>query len=122
MGQDVKFWEAVRKICRNDGRYKPEAFKFVMESLDYTLRSLEEHRHISAAELLDGMSGYAKHRYGLLAHTVLSAWGLENASDVGRIVFHLVEAGVLKKQDNDRFEDFDSDYDLKAKLEDRYFD
>jgi uncharacterized repeat protein (TIGR04138 family) len=122
MGQDVKFWEAVRKICQTDGRYKPEAFKFVMESLDFTLRSLEEHRHITAQELLQGMSGFAKSRYGLLAHTVLSKWGVESSSDVGRIVYHLVEAGVLKKQDSDRYEDFDNGYDLKSILEDNYFD
>lgn len=122
MGQDVKFWEAVRKICQNEGRYKPEAFRFVMEALDYALSRLDEHRHITAAELLDGVAAYAKNRYGLLAHTVLAAWGIEKASDVGRIVYHLVEAGVLKKQESDKFEDFDSGFDLKAILEDNYFD
>jgi uncharacterized repeat protein (TIGR04138 family) len=122
MRQDAKFWEAVKQIREKDSRFKPEAYSFVMESLDHTLRRLGEHRHVSAEELLQGLCDHAKERFGLLAHTVVESWGVTSAGDIGRVVYHLVEAGVLAKQVNDRYEDFDQDYDLKEILEERYFD
>jgi uncharacterized repeat protein (TIGR04138 family) len=122
MSQDVKFWEAVRTICRLDDRFRPEAYAFVMESLEYTLRNLEKPRHVTADELLKGFCEHAKGKYGLLAHTVLESWGINTARDVGVVVYNLVDAGVLSKQDSDRYEDFDNGCDLKDILDERYFD
>ncbi len=122
MKQDAKFWEAVKHIREKDGRFKPEAYSLVMEALDFTLRRIGEHRHVSAEELIRGLCDHAKEKYGLLALTVMQSWGIGSAADVGRIVYQLVDAGVLSKQDSDRYEDFDRGYDLKETLEDKYFD
>jgi uncharacterized repeat protein (TIGR04138 family) len=122
MGRDAKFWQAVEQIREKDPTFKPEAYALVMEALDFTLRRLGERRHVSAAELLRGMCDHAKERYGLLAWSVLESWGVTSASHVGRIVYQLIEVGVLAKQDSDRFEDFETDWDLKEILEHRYFD
>ncbi|UCG53295.1 MAG: hypothetical protein JSW58_07010 [Candidatus Latescibacterota bacterium] len=122
MNQDVKFWEAVKKICERDNRFKPEAYAFIMESLEYTLQRFGEHRHVTATELLTGLFDLAKEKFGLLAHTVLTDWGLETAKDIGLAVYYLVDAEVLTKQAGDRFEDFDQEYDLKEILEEKYFE
>lgn len=122
MRHDAKFWEAVKQIREKDARFQPDAYSFVMESLDHTLGALGERRHVKAEELLGGMCDHAKRRFGLLAHTVLASWGIKTARDVGRIVYQLVDAGVLAKQESDRYEDFDEDFDLKEILEDKYFD
>jgi uncharacterized repeat protein (TIGR04138 family) len=122
MRQDAKFWEAVRQIREADGRFGAEAYLLVMEALDHTMAILGEHRHVTAGELLEGFCAHAKRMYGILALAVVQKWGIESGADVGRIVYQLVEAGVLRTQEGDRFEDFDEGCDLKAKLEDGYFD
>jgi uncharacterized repeat protein (TIGR04138 family) len=122
MGHGIDFWEVVRQIRAKDSRFEPEAYPFVLEALEFTLERLGERRHVSATELLDGMCIYSRERFGLLAGDVLNNWGIRNAFDVGLAVFQLVEARVLAKQESDRLEDFDVDYDLRGTLEDRYFD
>ncbi|UCH84864.1 MAG: hypothetical protein JSW50_04015 [Candidatus Latescibacterota bacterium] len=121
MSEAVTFWEAVKHICEKDARFKPEAYGFVMESLEFTIQGLDKRRHISATELLHGLSQHAKNKYGLLAHTVLADWGIQTGKDVGKIVYHLVEAGQLTKQAEDRYEDFEQDFDFEKILERDYF-
>ena len=122
MSNIVQFWEAVEEICRKDDRFKPAAYGFVMECLESTIQRLGESRHVSGTELLHGLCDHARDRFGLLAHTVLNDWGIEDARDVGRIVFYLVGAELLERRPEDRPEDFDVDVDLKRILEDEYFD
>jgi uncharacterized repeat protein (TIGR04138 family) len=116
-----EFWSLVERIRAEDGRYRPEAYAFVMEALDATVRSAGERRHVSAGELLTGACEHARHVYGLLALTVLRSWGIETGSDVGEIVFQLIDAGVLSKRDEDTRAEFDQGIDLQAILEENYF-
>ena len=116
-----EFWSLVERIRAEDGRYRPEAYAFVMEALDATVRSAGERRHVSAAELLAGACDHASSVYGLMALTVLSSWGIRAGSDIGEIVFQLIDAGVLSKRDEDARADFDRAIDFQAILEENYF-
>lgn len=116
-----EFWSLVERIRAEDGRYRPEAYAFVMEALDATVRAAGERRHVSAAELLAGACDHARRVYGLMAHTVLGSWGMRAGSDIGEIVFQLIDAGVLSKRDEDTRADFDQEIDFKAILEENYF-
>ncbi|NQT93736.1 MAG: hypothetical protein HQ559_13330 [Lentisphaerae bacterium] len=69
-------------------------------------------RHVSGAELLDGLRVYALQEFGPMAVTVLNAWGIRATDDIGDIVFQLVESGVLGKTDEDRRDDFAGVYDF----------
>lgn len=117
-----EFWTVVARIRARDGRYAPDAYAFVMDGLDHTVSALEERRHVTAQELLEGLCGFARGRFGLLAFDVLSAWGITSGVDVGEIVFHLIDAGVLSRREEDTREDFNTPLDLKRALEDSYFD
>ncbi len=117
-----EFWVVVERIRRADGRYTPEAYGFVMESLDATVRDLGERRHVSAAELIRGLCRYTKVRYGMLGYAVLQQWGVRGPGDVGEIVFQLVDAGILSRRDEDTRGDFDQVEDFKRVLEDEYFE
>jgi uncharacterized repeat protein (TIGR04138 family) len=117
-----EFWTVVERIRAADGRYASDAYAFVMDGLDHTVRALEERRHISAIELLEGLCGFARDRFGMLAFDVLDRWGVRSGSDIGEIVFQLVEAGILSRREEDAREDFDIPFDLKAALEDSYFE
>jgi uncharacterized repeat protein (TIGR04138 family) len=117
-----EFWLVVERIRASDGRYARDAYAFVMDGLDHTVRALDERRHVTARELLDGLCRFARDRYGMMAYDVLQTWGIKAGSDVGEIVFQLVEAGILSRRDEDTREEFDVPLDLKHELEDSYFD
>ncbi len=73
-------------------------------------------RHVSARHLCLGLRDLALERWGFLAPTVLSRWGICSSGDVGRLVFDLIDAGQLHKQPGDRIEDFDHVCDLGPDL------
>jgi uncharacterized repeat protein (TIGR04138 family) len=115
----ITFEEAVAQILEEDPRYAPEAYHFIREALDWTTRSLKKPaegpgRHVSAAELLEGIRQYALKEYGPLAMTVLQAWGIRQCADFGQIVFNLVNKELLGKTDDDSVHDFDNGYDFAA--------
>ena len=116
------FWDAVFEIRRHDPGFDEDAYVFVMDALEFTVSSAGERRHISAAELLDGLCRCAKARFGLMAWTVLERWGIETTADIGTIVFQLVESGILARQEGDSRADFDHVMNLQKVLEEDYFE
>ena len=113
----ITFEEAVAQILKEDPRYAPEAYHFIRETLDFATRSLKKptegpERHVSAAELLEGIRQYALKEYGPLAMTVLQAWGIRQCADFGQIVFNLVNKKFLGKTNEDSVHDFDRGYDF----------
>lgn len=116
------FWSLVERIRAEDGRFARDAYAFVMDGLDDTVRALPERRHVSGAELVHGLCRFARGRYGMLAFAVLEKWGIRASADIGAIVFQLVEAGVLARRDEDVIGDFDDVIDLREALEERYFE
>lgn len=112
--------DPLRKLALKDGRYAPEAFAFLYESLDHAVRlagreSAEgTERHVSGQELLSGMRVHALETFGPLAGHVWRAWGVHETLDWGRIVFLLVEEGLLNRQDTDSIDDFRDGFDFDA--------
>ena len=110
----------LRKLALKDGRYAPEAFHFLYDSLDHAVklagREQEEGtaRHVTGQELLAGMRQHAIEQFGPLAGAVWRAWGIRDTLDWGRIVFLLVEEGMLNRQDSDSIEDFRAGFDFDA--------
>ena len=77
-----------------------------------------ERRHLSGQELLRGAVELAQREFGLMAPTGFKEWGVHAATDVGEIVFQLVEAGQLSARGEDRREDFAGGPDLMRALSD----
>ena len=121
MSEPIRFWDAVEEIRRHNDHFEPEAYGFVMSVLEHTIHELPERRHVTAVELLDGLRRYARERYGIMARTVIESWGLRGTSDIGTVVFQLVDAGVLSRRDTDSREDFADVFDLYDALEKDYF-
>jgi len=116
--KQTDFQEALRKILEHETRYAPEAFFFLREALDFTIKLLKKPekgpaRHVSGTELLEGIRQYALQEYGPMTLRVLNHWGVRRSEDFGEIVFVLVESGVLGKTDEDRREDFAGGYDFE---------
>jgi len=94
-------------------RYAEAAYVFVLAALNYVLEHLPEPRHITGREMAEGVRDLALERFGPMARTVLEHWGIEQTADVGDIVFALVEAGGLIRQDEDSPEDFADVFDFE---------
>ncbi len=114
----ISFQEALEIILKEDARYSAEAYEFVREALDYTLKthkkeSKDPNRHVTGQELLGGIRDYAIAEFGPMSRTVLSFWGIHKCDDFGHIVFNMVEKGILGKTEGDRVEDFYGGYDFE---------
>ena len=109
------YQETVFEICKKDPRYHPDAYFFLVEALDVTVKDIRKNqpdhgRHVTGKELLDGIKEYALEEFGPLAFTVFAEWGIHNTLDFGEIVFNLVESGRLGKTESDSREDFKNGY------------
>ncbi len=103
--------EKFRLLLNQDARYDAEAYNFIYEALDYTLKvvvgqSTRSNMHVSGPELLEGVRRFAIQQFGCLAKMVLENWGICSTADVGEIVFNLVEFDLMGKQDSDSKLDF----------------
>ena len=47
-----------------------------------------------------------------MAATLMSEWGVSECSDVGEMVFHLIDEGVFGRQESDTREDFHGVFDF----------
>jgi uncharacterized repeat protein (TIGR04138 family) len=119
-------YEQLRKLALADGRYSPEAFRFLFESLDHALRLAGREnaqgtsRHLDGREVLAGMRACATELFGPLAAQVWRSWGVNSSLDWGRIVFLMVDAGLLKRQETDSIDDFGDGFDFDEVFVERY--
>jgi uncharacterized repeat protein (TIGR04138 family) len=119
------FWDAVDRIRAERPGYRREAYGFVVAALGHTVESLSaerradpERRHLSGQELLRGVVELARREFGVMAPAVFREWGVLASTDVGEIVFQLVEAGQLSARGEDRREDFAGGPELLRALSD----
>jgi uncharacterized repeat protein (TIGR04138 family) len=109
-----------KRVIDAAGPYPLDAFNFVREGLSFTAHRVhqdlagmhEQDRHISGQQLCLGLRDFAIERYGFLARAVLDHWHVRRTEDFGRIVFAMVEQGVLSKTQDDTLDDFRAVYDF----------
>lgn len=109
-------------------KYPLEAFLFVHRGLDFTARRIHgdppdsqddqqmncPERHVTGQQLCQGLRDYAAREYGLMARSVLKHWHIHRSEDFGHMVFAMVEAGLMRKTDEDSIADFTDVYDFAA--------
>jgi len=101
-----------------DRRYQPDAYAFVYEALQETVRSLRHHHrlpadgHVAPQQLLQGFAQLAQRRYGEAALTTLRSWGLWRTADVGHVVATLRRVELVAAHVLDDAEDFVAAYDF----------
>ncbi len=106
-----KAHEVLREIVERDTRYRRDAYCFVFEALDFTVKKVVIRQgHVSGRELLEGIRLYALDQFGGLAPLVFNTWGVTRTEDFGEIVFNLVEASLMGRTENDSKEDFANGY------------
>lgn len=104
--------EVMEKILLRESRFSEGAYIFVMAALEQHQSELEFRRHITAEELADACKELAIKRYGLMAKIVLNKWGISTTSDIGDVVFTLVDLGYLASLPTDNRSQFSDLYDF----------
>jgi uncharacterized repeat protein (TIGR04138 family) len=116
--RELHFENVVEQMVAADSRYHREAYGFVRDGLDFSQKRIVREagiraRHISGRELLDGIREYALKQYGPMVLMVLEEWGIRSTDDIGRIVFNMVDFGLLAKTERDSQKDFEGVYDFE---------
>lgn len=106
MTQKRDLAQTINELAERRGVYRREAYFFVLESLENAMEAREKRGHISGDVLLDWIRKLGRERYGVMAGDVFNAWGVNGTIDFGRIVFHLVDEGLLRKREQDSLSDF----------------
>jgi uncharacterized repeat protein (TIGR04138 family) len=110
----------IEEVANRQGRFRPEGYVFVLRALEFTRRRLQLPGHVSGRELAEGARDLALEEFGPMAFDVLNHWGLTATIDLGRIVYDLIEADLLRKTDEDSLEDFSEVYDFREAFEQGY--
>jgi len=118
---DLQFADDVlARIRARGGPYQERAFLFMLATIEYLQSRLSARRHVTGGELAWACRDFAREQFGLLAPHVLAHWGITRTEDFGRIVFTLVEVGLLVTQAGDQEGDFEGVYDFADAFGDVY--
>jgi uncharacterized repeat protein (TIGR04138 family) len=112
MKDKVEQPDPLAEVIKKDPRYAREAYGFVYEALDYTIKRIGKKRHVTGQELLAGIRDYALAQFGPMGKTVFNAWGIRRTDDFGEIVFNLVEHDLMGKTEQDSRDDFKNGFDF----------
>ena len=104
---DLAFRDGIMdRIRLREQRFDERAYLFVLGALEYCQQRLPERRHISGRELALACRDLALDRFGVMARMVLEHWGVRSTSDLGDVVFTLVELELLMSQSSDTRDEF----------------
>jgi uncharacterized repeat protein (TIGR04138 family) len=108
------------RILVRESRFNEQAYLFVLSALEHCQLSLPARRHITGQELAHACRDLALERFGLMARLVLEYWGVKSTSDIGDIVFTLVDLGFLLSQPQDSRDEFFDVYAFESAFEHEY--
>ncbi|RLS94054.1 MAG: hypothetical protein DWI11_05790 [Planctomycetota bacterium] len=105
------------------GPYPLEAYEFLQQGLQHTVQRMHATQsvhanepfrggHITGQQLCFGLRDLAISQYGFLAPAVLAHWRVQRTGDFGTMVYTLIEAGLMSRNEQDRLEDFGNVYDF----------
>lgn len=118
---ELQFAEDVMvRIRARGGQYNERAYLFLLGSIEFLQTRLELRRHVSATELAWACRDFALQQFGLLAPAVLAHWGITRTEDFGRIVYTLVDVGLLVTQPGDHESDFSAVYQFSDAFGEAY--
>lgn len=118
---ELQFAEDVMaRIRARGGAFDERGYLFVLAAIEFLQARLPLRRHVSGAELAWACRDLARERFGLLARAVLAHWGLTRSDDFGRIVYTLVEVGLLVTQPTDSEDDFRGVFEFESAFDDEY--
>lgn len=110
-------------LAEEKDMYPYEAYDFIsglIKMLDDELQAQIETDpapNITADQLCSRCVDFACSVFGRMSRAVFYSWNIRSTRDIGKIVFHLIEAGVVGAAEGDRIEDFDDLFDMDKALD-----
>lgn len=124
------------RVVAKDPRFTIEAYEFIFATLEHARRLRQQRekpsgrrrrsrgasasRHVTGQELCHAARDLAVEHYGMLAPMVLEQWGLRSTSDLGDVVYNLIDSGDLEKTAEDARADFDDVFDFDQAMRREY--
>lgn len=119
--------KSVQQVADELGLYPVEAFDFVQRGFSHAHRKVHGSpkgphvvQHITGQDVCGGLRELALSQWGLLAPTVLRRWNVTSTLDFGRIIFAMVNNGLMSTSEQDSIEDFRNVYDFRTAFEAGY--
>ena len=113
MPQDHQGDQSMEQAIFADGRYPPPAYAFLHEGLAKAIKQAHQHesategkQHVTGQEICHALKDLAVERWGQLARTVLAKWSIRQTIDFGNMVYTLIDAGFMRRTDEDSIDDF----------------
>jgi uncharacterized repeat protein (TIGR04138 family) len=95
--------------------YRSLAVELVLDGLSFSVAEKRAEgatsTHVSAKGLCDAIIVTSKANHGRDVRSTFIKAGIRRSEDVGRIVFSLLEQGLLRKREEDSLADFDGIFD-----------
>ncbi len=117
MPTNKDFAQAVQVVLSRHQRYSPEAYYLLDRAMEFACQEFALEGHLCAEQVYLCYCKLAQMEYGPLAREVLEHWGVRTPSDLGAIVYHLIETQLFKKRDGESQRDFDHLPDLQIVLD-----
>ncbi|MBR2357338.1 MAG: hypothetical protein IKA65_04865 [Lentisphaeria bacterium] len=102
----------INEFYERSGKYAPDAYEFVTGAVIEQVNRLDPPRHLSALEVLQGLKKQLADEFGILTALILESWNIQSASDIGEIVFDLINLQILSASAEDKRSDFDVEFKL----------
>jgi uncharacterized repeat protein (TIGR04138 family) len=115
---EIQLMDKITEVALENPRYGREAYIFVFKAINWATRQLDSPRHLSGQEFTRALIAYAREEFGSLAWCVFNEWGIFRTKDFGKIVFTLIDAGLMSREPGDSIEDFDDVLNLEEALKD----
>lgn len=111
----------LEEIAGEDGRFSPQALRFIHEGLGYTVKKVAAGPgHVSGTALCEGLRRLAVKKWGRLAMLVLNGWGVKTTRDFGEIVYLMIEHNWMSAQPTDSIGDFNDVYDFRTVFKEQF--
>ncbi|MEZ6095389.1 MAG: hypothetical protein R3C03_14360 [Pirellulaceae bacterium] len=94
--------------------------EMVQEDVEEYEQATPDRRHVTGQQLCEGIRRYALRQFGYMSKTVLNSWGIHSTSDIGAIVYRMINAGIMKKSSKDRRAHFDNVFDFTEAFENEF--
>jgi uncharacterized repeat protein (TIGR04138 family) len=113
---EVDPYEKIEDLAERSGSYPVKAFLFVLAVLEHAHRTLGREGHMTGGEVCAAAKDLAVRDYGPAAKMVLNGWGFESTLDIGRVVYLMIEGGLLSKTEEDSLDDFRDVFDFETEF------
>lgn len=123
----------LERLVESDTTWPYEAYEFVLNALDHAAaksQAMEDtfsaegteadnagaSSHVDGKQIALAARELAQQEFGQMAPVVFHQWGIRATLDLGRIIFKLIEIGLLNQNEGDSLEDFEGVYAIPDDL------